>query len=431
MNPEKFLNSLVDYEKIPGYNYNLNNYKKFLQNLNSPQKKLKNVIIIAGTKGKGSTAAIISSCLESCGYRVGLFTSPHLSRINERIKINDTNISDRDLTRYIGQINPYVKRKHRARTFFEVLTTIAFLHFIHKETDFSILEVGLGGRLDTTNVANPILSVITKIGYDHINLLGNRLSQIAAEKAGIIKPDVKVVTKRQRPAAQRVISRIARAKNSPIIFAEDQHRIKITELSKKGTYTKIYGNIGRFDAFLPLTGQHHLENLLIALSVLNELRELGHAISVPAVKKGLRKIRLRGRFDIISSNPLIIFDGAHNQDSFEALDRNLKRLNIKNFSVIFGSNRDKDIRYCLRHIFPKASEVLLVKADSPRARDPLEIYQQAKKYQKKLAISPSLQTAIEYIKDKSKNSTAIVITGSFYLWPLLKGTRGRRDVKYC
>jgi len=431
VNPEKFLNSLINYEKIPGYNYNLNNYRKFLQNFSSPQEKLRNVINIAGTKGKGSTAAIISSCLRSCGYRVGLFTSPHLSRINERIKINNNEISNRDLARCLGQIKPYIKGKNRARTFFEVLTTVAFLHFIRKKTDFSILETGLGGRLDTTSITNPILSVITRIGYDHTDLLGNKLSQIAAEKAGIIKPDVKLITKHQRSTAQRVISRAARAKNASIVFAEDQHKIKILELSKRGTHVNICGDMGRFSAFLPLTGQHHLENLLIALSVLSELRKLGYTISTRAVRKGIRNIRLRGRFDIISKNPLMIFDGAHNQDSFEALYRNLDRLKIRNFTIIFGSNRNKDIQYCLKYIFPRAKEVLLVQTDNPRARDPLEIYQQAKKYQNRLVISPSMQTAINYAKNRFKNNTAIVITGSFYLWPLSEKYSGSRDGKDC
>jgi len=190
VNPEEFFNSLVDYEKIPGYDYKLEDFIEFLAKFDSPQKKLNNVIHIAGTKGKGSTAAMISSCLESCGYRVGLFASPHLKRINERIKINSIEISNHQLNKYIKEIKPYINMKTPvgARTYFEVLTTIAFLHFLKKKTDFTILEVGLGGRLDATNVTHPIISVITRIGYDHTNLLGNKLSQIAREKAGIIKP---------------------------------------------------------------------------------------------------------------------------------------------------------------------------------------------------------------------------------------------------
>gem|GEM_PF-359558 len=518
MNPEEFFNSLVDYEKIPGYNYKLNDFIEFLAKFDSPQKKLNNVIHIAGTKGKGSTAAMISSCLESCGYRVGLFTSPHLKRINERIKINNIEISNQDLMKYIKLIRPYIKRKHgaspvkyrklsgappikhhefhRASTYFEVLTTIAFLHFLKKKTDFSILEVGLGGRLDSTNVTHPIISVITKIGYDHTDLLGNRLSQIAREKAGIIKPphiprpqvDIlknshfpgsrafrlvkshfpgsrafrlvksheipahsdgrkrptpenrqpeverdktrygQLITIHQRSSVEQVIKKVAKKQRNKITFAENQHNIKILNQRIKGSHLKINGEIGKFNTFLPLPGNHQVENLQIAMSVLNELRKKGFKITVPAIQKGIKRTDLHGRFEIISpkslalreraKKPLIIFDCAHNQDSFEALEKNLNLLNLKDLYLIFGTNRNKDIKYCLKYIFPRAKEVLLVKADNPRAMEPIDLYKKAKKYQKKLTIAPSVQSAIEYIKTKPNHNPTIIITGSFYLWPL-------------
>ncbi len=527
MNPEEFFNSLVDYEKIPGYNYKLNDFIEFLAKFDSPQKKLNNVIHIAGTKGKGSTAAMISSCLESCGYRVGLFTSPHLKRINERIKINNIEISNQDLMKYIKLIRPYIKRKHGASpvkyrklsgtplikqhefhgaspvkyrklsgappikqhefhgasTFFEVLTTIAFLHFLKKKTDFSILEVGLGGRLDSTNVTYPIISVITKIGYDHTDLLGNRLSQIAREKAGIIKPphfprpqvDIlknshfpgsrafrlvksheipahsdgrkrptpenrqpeverdktrygQLITIHQRSSVEQVIKKVAKKQRNKITFAENQHNIKILNQRIKGSHLKINGEIGKFNTFLPLPGSHQVENLQIAMSVLNELRKKGFKITVPAIQKGIRRTDLHGRFEIISpkslalreraKKPLIIFDCAHNQDSFEALEKNLNLLNLKDLYLIFGTNRNKDIKYCLKYIFPRAKEVLLVKADNPRAMEPIDLYKKAKKYQKNLTIVSSVKNGIEYLKTKAGNNSVIIITGSFYLWPL-------------
>ncbi len=494
MNPEEFFNSLIDYEKIPGYNYKLNDFIEFLAKFDSPQKKLNNVIHIAGTKGKGSTAAMISSCLESCGYRVGLFTSPHLQKINERIKINNIEISNQDLMKYIKQIRPYIKRKHGTNpikqhefhgpsTFFEVLTMVAFLHFLKKKTDFSILEVGLGGRLDSTNVTHPIISVITKIGYDHTDLLGNRLSQIAREKAGIIKPppfpppqvdilknsnfpgsrafrivkygvqrvpslhamseDItlpkygrkrptpenrqpkverdktmhgQLITIHQRSSVEQVIKKVAKKQHNKITFAEDQHNIKILNQSIKGSHLKINGEIGKFNTFLPLPGKHQVENLQIAMSVLNELRKKGFKITVPAIQKGIKRTDLHGRFEIISKRPLIIFDCAHNQDSFEALQKNLNLINTKDLYLIFGTNKDKHIGYCLKYIFPRAKEVLLVKTNNPRAMEPIDLYKKAKKYQKKLTIAPSVQSAIEYIKTKANHNPTIIITGSFYLW---------------
>lgn len=452
MNPEEFFNSLVNYEKIPGYDYKLEDFTAFLAKFDSPQKRLNNVIHIAGTKGKGSTAAMISSCLESCGYRVGLFTSPHLTRINERIKINSIEISNHQLNRYIKEIKPYINMKTPvgARTYFEVLATAAFLHFLKKKTDFSILEVGLGGRLDSTNVTNPIISVITKIGYDHTNLLGNKLSQIAIEKAGIIKPPPcpppqvgedkrggkvipmstrqehsQLITIHQRSSVEQVIKRVAKKQRNKITFAESQHDVKIVRQTIKGSHLKIKGETGKFNTFLPLPGKHQVENLLMALAVINELGKMGFKIPVPAIQKGIRQTDLHGRFEIISpknlalreraKKPLIIFDCAHNQDSFEALEKNLNLINTKDLYLIFGTNKDKEIRYCLKYIFPRAKEVLLVKADNPRAMEPIDLYERAKKYQKNLTIA-SVKNGIEYLKTKADNNSVIIITGSFYLW---------------
>ncbi len=418
MNPDTFFNSLVNYEKTPGYDYDLGAFRKFLERFQSPHKKLKNVIHIAGTKGKGSTAAILSSCLSSCGYRVGLFTSPHLKRVNERIKINEKEISNQELERYIEHIKPHITRKHRARTFFEVLTLIALLHFLKRNTDFSILEVGLGGRLDTTNVTDPILSVITRIEYDHTHLLGTRLTQIAWEKAGIIKPNGHLITINQRPTVARIINSIARTQKSSVVLAEDQHTVRVVERSLRGSRLKIRGEIGTFTTFFPLVGQHQEENLLLALTVLNELKNRGFSIPLRAIQRGIQRTSLRGRFEIVSKKPLIIFDCAHNQDSFNALEKNLATFNIKDFSVIFGSSRDKDIRYCLKHIFPQAREVLLVKADNPRAIEPVDLYPIARKYHRKIIIAPSVKKALEYIKSETREQAPILITGSFYLWPL-------------
>lgn len=416
MNPENFLNSLVNYEKIQDYDYNLEDYRRFLRKLDSPQKKLKNVLLIGGTKGKGSTAAIINTCLIHSGYKVGLYTSPHLRKVNERIKTNNKNISENDLEKYIRRIKPFVKQTQGIRTYFEVLTTIAFLHFINKKTDFAILEVGLGGRLDATNVTEPLMSVITKIGYDHTALLGNTLPKIASEKSGIIKRRGKLITVHQRSTVDNILKRAANRKKSSLIYAEGQHIISVTKASIKGSRIKIKGKLGKFETFLPLVGRHQIQNLSLALAVLNELKKTGFRISVPAVKKGVSRTSLHGRFEIIAKKPLIIYDCAHNRDSFEALYKNLNQLKIKNFSLIFGCKKNKNIRYCLRNIFPKAKEVVLVQSDDPPGMEPTDIYKMAKRYQKKLTIMPPIKRAVKYLKTKVRNNSVIIITGSFYLW---------------
>ena len=246
-----------------------------------------------------------------------------------------------------------------------------------------------------------------------------------------------LITIHQRSSVEQVIKRVAKKQRNKITFAEDQHDIKIVRQTIKGSYLKIKGEIGKFNTFLPLPGKHQAENLLIALAVINELEKMGFKIPIPAIQKGIRQTDLHGRFEIISpkslvpyfrestqsgtlreraKRPLIIFDCAHNQDSFEALEKNLNLINTKDLYLIFGTNKDKDIRYCLKYIFPRAKEVLLVKANNPRAMEPIDLYKRAKKYQKNLTIAPSVQKAIEYIKTKTHHNPTILITGSFYLW---------------
>lgn len=411
----KFLNGLINYEKTPRYNYRLEPFIGFLKRLGSPEKRLKNVIHIAGTKGKGSTAAILDACLQECGYRVGLFSSPHLARVNERIKVNHQEIPDARLQRYIDRIRG-IGRQSGKQTYFEVLTAAAYLYFTEEQTDFSLLETGLGGRLDTTNVTVPLISVITRVGYDHTELLGDDLKKIAREKAGIMKPHTPVITTAHQPAAVRqILQRKADTEKSPLVFAEELHRSRIIEQTFEGTTLHISGAFGSFTTLLPLVGVHQTENLVIALAVLSVLRSMGFGIPASAVEKGIAKTSLRGRLEVIKKNPLVIFDCAHNEDSFRALHKTIHDLNFKNFSLIFGANKDKDISYCLKYIFPEAREVLLVKPRSVRALEPYEIYIMAKRYQKRLFIAHSIENSIKYIRNVSKNNK-ILITGSFYLW---------------
>ncbi len=257
MRPEAFLNTLVDYEKTPGYNYDLDAFRLFLDTAGIPYRKLNNVIHIAGTKGKGSVAAMVSACLTACGYRVGSFTSPHLGRMNERIMINGHQISDRRLAALVHRLAPYLEHRRSTRTFFEAITAIAFCHFNAHRVKFNVLEVGLGGRLDATNVTEPIISVITRIGYDHTQLLGNTLQEIAAEKAGILKPGGTLITTQQRYSVLRTLRALARTRRNRIIMADKQHCIAVQKYSLRGMGLRVSGRLGTFTAFLPLVGQHH------------------------------------------------------------------------------------------------------------------------------------------------------------------------------
>jgi dihydrofolate synthase/folylpolyglutamate synthase len=411
---QEFLSSLVDYERVVSYNYDLEAYKEFLNAFDAPQKKLKNVILIGGTKGKGSTAAILNACLVSGGYRVGLYSSPHLCKLNERIRVNNRNIADTELENLVSRVKPLIVAKSGARSFFEALTTIAFLYFLEKQTDFTILEVGLGGRLDATNAADPLISVITRVGYDHTNLLGTTLSQITNEKAGIIRNNGELITIHQRFDAEKTIKRAVRDRSSSIIFADEQHKIDISDMSLKGSHVSITGRLGEIETFLPLAGAHQIENLALTLAVLFELKTMGFYLGLDTITKGIANTQLHGRFDVVSQTPLVIFDCAHNEDSFKALENTLRDLHIEDFHLVFGTNKDKDINYCLRNIFPKAREVYLVKSDNPRAVDPQDLLANAKRHQASVTISNSVPEAIQAAS--KSDAKAIIITGSFYLW---------------
>ena len=411
-----FLYSLVDYEKTVGYNYDLGAYKNFLEHFDAPHKKLSNVILIGGTKGKGSTAAILTACLMNNGYRVGLYTSPHLREINERIKIDNTEISDSDFDRYVMMVKPSISKKKGARSFFEALTTIGFLYFLEQRVDFTVLEVGLGGRLDATNATNPLISVITRIGYDHMNLLGNTLAEIAREKAGIIRENGKLITIHQRPSAGNVLKKIAANRKSTVIFADEQHHIEVLDQSLRGSRVFISGRIGEIGIILPLAGLHQIENLSLALAVLFELRTMGFHLSPGKIGQGIKSAQLHGRFEVVSENPLVIFDCAHNEDSFMALEKNLQVFDIRDFCLVFGANKDKDISYCLKHIFPRAKRVFLVHTDNPRSLEPQDLMKMAERYQRNLSVSSSVNEAIQSAKKDIHGNPAVVITGSFYLW---------------
>jgi len=413
---QDLLFSLIDYEKTVGYDYDLDAYKRFLNYLDDPHRNLKNVILIGGTKGKGSTAAILSACLIRCGFKTGLYTSPHLGKLNERIQVNDRNISDGELENLTLRIVPYIKKQKRGRSFFEALTTIAFLHFLEKQVDFTILEVGLGGRLDATNASDPMISVITRIGYDHTNLLGTTLSQITAEKAGIIRENGKLITLHQRPDVERILKRVAQERKSTVIFADEQHQIGVVERSLKGSRVNINGRIGEISAFLPLPGMHQIENLLLAAALLFELKAMGFYLDLDTIAAGIENTQLHGRFEVLWENPLTIFDCAHNADSFRALEKNLEAFNINDFNLVFGANEDKDINHCLKQIFPKAKKVFLVRSNSPRALDPHMLCNTAQKYNQNIVVGDSVAEGINSAVQDAAPGTAIVITGSFYLW---------------
>jgi len=374
----KFLYSLEGKK----YNLDLKAINSLLNKLGNPEKNLK-VIHVAGTNGKGSTCAIISSILQEAGYKVGMYTSPHLKKFNERIKTNEKDITDKDILKYFNKII----RFYNNETFFEFTTALAFLYFYEKKVDFLVLEVGLGGRLDATNVITPLVSVITNISLEHQQYLGNTISEIAYEKAGIIKNNVPVVTGAAGEALKE-ITKIAKKNNS-----------KLYVVKKNGKHLK-----------LALNGEFQRHNALIALKTIDLLKNK-YKITNDNIQKGLLKVKWPGRLEFISENVLV--DCAHNLDAVKVLRKELLKIKkeYKKIILVIGILKDKNYKAMLKTITPLADFVILTKPNINRAADPKILSKYVKKDK---IIIHNIPEAVKYAKEIAKKDDLILVTGSIY-----------------
>ncbi len=400
-----FLFSLIDYEKKKGYVETLDEYKKFLENFGNPHLKLKNPVLIVGTKGKGSTAHLIAGGLQSMGFKVGLYTSPHLIDIRERIKINGEKIPEERFAEYISRIKPFIEGKRGFRTVFETLTLIAFLYFLEENVDFAVLEAGLGGRLDATNVVNQRLTVISNISYDHMEILGNTLTKIAREKAMVIKNSNPVVVASQHPQVYKVIEKIAQQYGAQIFYLTRNTRYRVKNFKIEELIVE-YQGIGKKHIFhLNQGGIFQAKN--VALSAL--------ALEVLGLDNfNFENVRIEGRFEVLSRSPLLIIDGAHNMDSVKKLLHSVNKLLGKDVTFIFGINADKEVTKIvskIAHFNP--AKVIITKSQSPRAEIPdkiQKIFQEFGYYN--TLLSDSSKSALEMAL---KISDRILVFGSFYL----------------
>jgi len=359
--------------------FGLENIKKFLRIIGNPEKKIK-IIHVAGTNGKGSVCAMISSVLDEAGFKVGMFTSPHLIKVNERIRFDNELISEGDFKRIADFIYETEKKNNVNLTFFETLTAMAFIYFNERKLDYAVMETGMGGRLDATNVSKPVISVITNIGLEHRDVLGNTIKDIAKEKAGIIKSNTTVITSAKGKALS-VIEKVAEKKNSRLVTAK---KLKDVELRLKGEYQK--------------------ENASTAFAVLKEL-----GINKGIILRGLKKAYWPGRFEFIKKN--ILLDCAHNPDGVKALVKSIKELDYNNLIVILSVMKDKNIISISKKINNLNPKMILTKANVSRARDPRKI----SRFFKHFIIIPDLKKAITYAREIAKKDDLILITGSIFL----------------
>jgi dihydrofolate synthase / folylpolyglutamate synthase len=411
----------IDFERRaakPG-DLKLDRMRAFLHQLGDPQQKLR-LIHVAGTKGKGSTCAMLSSVLQAAGYRVGLFTSPHLVDVRERMQVNGKWITEAELTQRVIDLKAVAKRLESnlgsAPTFFEMGTALGFLHFFCRRVDFAIIEVGLGGRFDSTNVITPIVSVITNISYDHMAQLGNTLSQIAFEKSGIIKPGVPVVSTALHPEAREVICRIAAERNSHVDLLDRDFKVEI-EQRRIGIRTQ--RNHWQ-DLNLGLAGQHQAENAAGVIAVVEQLRLQGIPISDQAIPEGLASVHWPARVELIRSNPVTILDCAHNVESMrrlvETIDNQFQT--DGNRILILALSADKPIEEILQELAPHFDQFILTRYQSnPRYVQPEKLADALRSIvpeQSVLSIDLALD-AWNYAKSNASPTDLIVITGSVFL----------------
>lgn len=399
--------------------------------LNSPHHAFKSVHV-AGTKGKGSTCEMTAACLEACGYAVGIYTSPHLLDIRERIRINRTQISEAQFVRVAIRVQEAASRlapESGEPTFFELLTAMAFAHFAEEAVDVAVIEVGLGGRLDSTNIITPEVTAITNISRDHWQILGDTLEKIAKEKAGIFKSGVPAITVQQTPGVlQTLKDAAARAGTRLEVVGEDiefSHRFEANHTHGPHMLVGLATDRTSFEHIsVPLMGEHQAFNCGLALAILDRLGERGFRITDARITKGLASVRMPGRMEIVRENPRVLLDGAHNAESIKALIRAIgTQVPYDSMIVIFGCAADKDIPGMLAEIALGADKVIFTRTrGSARAADPQELARRFTEENERMAqTAASLEEALALAGRGVGRDDLICITGSLHLVGEAKG----------
>ncbi|WP_143314586.1 folylpolyglutamate synthase/dihydrofolate synthase family protein [Clostridium sp. HBUAS56017] len=405
-----------------GSNYGLERTYKLLELLGNPQKELK-LIHIAGTNGKGSITAMITSLLRGKGYKVGMYTSPYLEEFEERIQINGDNIPKERLGYLMDKVkiavDKVIEEGFSHPTEFEIITCLMFLYFYEENVDYGVIEVGLGGRLDSTNVIMPIVSVIASISFDHTNLLGNTLSEIACEKAGIIKSNTPVVTYPQEEEAYMAIYNKAKEMNSTIYNVDYKDGVLIDILDENKIYQHVQVNFKEqtIDLKLPLLGAHQITNLLVALKAYEVIcKKENLEIVEEEIKKSIEKVKWIGRFEIMSRNPLIVIDGAHNIQGISQLSVNVKKyLKYKNIYLLLGILADKQVEEMVKVIAPMARKVYALTPHSDRAELAVDLKKVAMKYNSNCVAMEGYNEALTLALQEADKDDLILVSGSLYM----------------
>jgi dihydrofolate synthase / folylpolyglutamate synthase len=431
-----YLYSFVDYSLQKNFRnapekFNLGRMQVFMEALGNPHTRYP-VIHVAGTKGKGSVTALCASALQAAGYRVGFYISPHLTDYNERIQVDRNPIPHAEMVSLVEEIRPVIQSISELTTF-EITTGLAFLYFARQKVNAAVIEVGLGGRLDATNVVSPLVSVITSLSYDHMHLLGNTLAEIAAEKAGIVKPGAPVVLSPQREEASQVVEAIAAERGagliqigqdyrySPVSHSLDGQTLLVwrkTEQDKMNVYLE--SNEGQdwqpTRLEIPLLGYHQVENAVTAYAALHTASERGLVLTDDHIRTGFKQVEWPGRFEILRRDPPLVVDSAHNRDSALKL-----RLALSDYFsgypivLVIGASEDKDLIGMFAELAPNARQVIATQAVHPRATDPQLLVDLAHQFGRPALAVPGVAEALEVALSQAGNDALILVAGSIFL----------------
>ena len=417
-----YIYSFTDYENrgfaiyAPEF-YDLERVRHLLSLLGEPQESLR-VIHVAGTKGKGSTAAMIESILRAAGYRTGLYTSPHLHTFRERIQVSGGLIPEADVVRLIQEMEPQVARVPGITTF-EVMTCLALLWFADQAVDWAVMEVGLGGRLDATNALVPEVAVITSISYDHMAILGDTLAEIAAEKAGIVKPGVPVVSAPQTREALDVIEAVCREKDAPLILVDQSWNWELDpELHHLDgqSFTIRHGQEAWEDLWLPLLGEHQVVNAATALAVISQLRATGLLVPDAAIRRGLRAVWWPGRLEVLGRHPLVVADAAHNGDSAKKLVTALRaNCEFEGLILVLGVSSDHATPELLTTFLSAARVAIATRSHHPRAADPVWLKERAEALGFDFQVTLGVEQALDLALAQAGPDDLVCFTGSVFV----------------
>jgi dihydrofolate synthase/folylpolyglutamate synthase len=412
----KYLNQA----QLFGIRLGLENIKALLDSLAQPQFAFP-VIHVAGTNGKGSVCAMLERILREHGFKTGLYTSPHLVDVRERIRVNGQMISSEDLGLWLKEIKRQeekLKKKGQITgqlTYFEILTAAAFLHFREKKVEMAVLEVGMGGRYDATNVVDPEVAVITSISYDHQQYLGETIEKIAGEKAGIIKPGKPCVSGARHKEAARVIRKKCQEVSAPLVEVFGRGR-KLSLEKASWPMTFVYQTEHQTYRFSPsLPGFHQGENSAIAISVLEVLKKQGWKIEKRKILKGISQTEWPGRLEVVSHTPLIIMDGCHNEEGARAVSDYLKKFVNQPLILVFAVMKDKEVEKIARYLFPLASRIVLTRPPVERAALPEEVARKLPEFGGKYFLEEDVFQALRLALALSEGQVPILIAGSLYL----------------